>query len=342
MVEYFTKNLFDYEKHFTDTPSEGFFSYFIELIYCLPNRDKKIINDLHYFKAPHLLPKLLFLCLVKQMDIIIKDQTLQYKIADFLLSFEKFNPIVKDREQLIFISLILSLRDFDLAKNAYFQITKRCPIRDFWQWVVHEESDPDSGCFDADEQEPVEIRSVISLDCIDCIFPYFYRNLEDHPLCDYGFDPTDGVWKPLPYHKLECQEGDITQNYNLNTTSFVKVGPALDLWKHLVKEQHCFMMTDNRKLARDSSGCIYLAALPLDLCAILLVTIRHIYNFVYGSRDVLTGYNYVVISSPIIIELIFKILDNEDINQKNTFIHFLNIFKPALEQKFGLIIPDLK
>jgi hypothetical protein len=335
-------NFFDYDIPFTTKPYTGVFSYSININYCLPNQKDILKCDLQYFKTPQLFPKLLYFCLVKQLDIYTGNNKLQQEFAIFATHFDTFNPIIKDREYLIFISLLLTLQDFELAKTAYFQTKKRCVVRDFWQCIVHEESDAFGGALDAEEQEPVEIKSLISLDCIDCIFPYFFRNLEDHPLVDYGFDPTDGIWKPLNYHKLECQEGDIIQNYNFDTAMLVKISPELDLWKYLIKTHELLIINNLCKLARDSSACIYLAALPLELSFVLLVTIRHIYNFVYGPRDIITGYNYVVTSNAITTELLLKIIAHEDTKQKETLINFLDIFKPALEKRFGTIIPDIE
>jgi hypothetical protein len=320
---------FDYTRFFTAVPGKAHFLHRLNTTIVKDKESTLVFHNrtLYFlFTQPPLLSKLLIVCLLKNIELLIKDKTISSQITTFLVHFDKFNPIVKDREILIFLSLILNTQNIKDASDAYFQINKRCCIRDYWQFIVEEDFDT--------AEETLNIIDMTDIRCLiysGFIFPYFSRCTMEHPLKDYGFDPNDGIWKSLPYHDLECQKGNLLDNYNLKTGLILKIEPKEGLYKYLNGENNWLIQQFEASiLATDDSQSLFLVAIPPALSSLLLRTYKHIYNFAIGPKH-FTPENYIVGLSPEAQDLIIRLLDHEDKDQKDSFNVFLKSYNPSLE-----------
>jgi hypothetical protein len=317
---------FDYCKNFTEMPCHTQFSYKLEVLtFSEPNFYTRI-SDKRTFKKPVLLTKLLITCLLKNIELLIKDKTCLTQIKTFLVHFDKFNPIVKDREILIFLSLILNTQNIKDAVFDYFQIVKRCAIRDYWQWVVFEDYDHNLEKKDYNF-DPIAVFSIL-MPGPGLLVPFFNRNTRYHPLQDYGYDPKDGVWKRLDYQQILCQKGNLIVNYNIRTCNIIKVNPTQCVYKYLNKDFQLIERFRNGSLFTDTSQSLFLAAMPPVISTIIINSYKYIYEFIIGPKH-FTSKNFIVGLSPEAQDLIIRLLDHEDKDQKDSFLMFLKSYNPS-------------
>lgn len=314
---------FAYFNVFTKEPCDSIFLYKLNIAAFVEPDLYTIREDERLFDNPVLLPKLLMMCLFKHIELLIKDPVCHTKIKSFLSHFDKFNPIVRDREILIFLSLILNRKDFSIAVLDYFQVEKRCAIRDYWQWVVFEDYNVNT----KGEGIYFEPTALLSFFTLGNLFPYFYRDPSCHPLEDYGFHPKDGIWKRLDYHHTPCQEGDLALNYNYRTCAITKIDPTYCIYKYLNKEGELSRQFKEGTLLTDSSKALFLAAIPPVLSTILIRCYMHIFEFVIGPKH-FTEDNYTVGLSPEAQAVILRLLEHEDKDQKESFLMFLKAYNP--------------
>jgi len=186
------------------------------------------------------------------------------------------------REKFIFLSCLFVSNSVEDAYKNYYQTEKRCVIRDYWQWLgyegVHEDS-LDDKVLDI----TLDCRIISSYICpeLGIIIPEDYLfNKNRYLLRDYGFDPKDGVWKPLNYKNLESQKENIKDVYNQKTCEIYELEETIYQFFKLQYE------TDIK----------YKAIIPIELTKLILRTykdIKEYYEFLNNENKALSVENII-------------------------------------------------
>jgi hypothetical protein len=183
--------------------------------------------------------------------------------------------IIKYREFIIFYSLLLCSETLDQAYNSYFQVEKRCAIRDYWQWLSYEQPS------EYKASETVKLLNFIVTEDKPIIIPEIYFDPETFSLQDFGFDPKDGIWKSLPYNRLESQRGDVLFNYNPLTCCFFKIQNKEDIYKKFKEASSDFekSLLVHQPNFHAEEAAVYFAILPPHLATYIKNLFLHLYYF---------------------------------------------------------------
>jgi hypothetical protein len=203
------------------------------------------------------------------------------KNNSFLSSVKKMPPFVRDREFLIFYSILLYSDSLKEAYEDYYQTKKRCVIRDYWQWISFEQPEYNENNNITDKKT---VHSIIVFkkdnDNNTIIIPRIFFD-KSFPLTDHGFDPTDGVWKPLLNNRLPSQRGDLLSNYNLSTCAMMKVGKTSVIYRYFNKVlgsnfETYFDTYGENIFCNDPEKEIYFAIIPPRIAKYIFLMFFHL------------------------------------------------------------------
>jgi hypothetical protein len=238
-------------------------------------------------------------------------------IFDFFQTYESKNSLfcqvalnkpymIQIRELIVFFSILLTSDHLEKAYDSYFQIDKRCAIRDYWQWLNYEAP--------ANNDDYFKMISCNIVNKYLVIIPKVVFSFEEFELSDYGFDPNDGIWKSLPYNKLLSQKGNIPLNYNKETCNIIKATDTendviyKDIKNTYVDFSKC-LKTELNFFYHDEENAVYFAMLPPQLTRYIKDFFSNLSYFLDDDPEIKS--KSFINDIPLLNDAVLEILKNE-------------------------------